>query len=126
MDCFVASLPCANASRLSQAMTGGECAETKLLRRRLQFHPLRTHGAELEFGDLAKGVERGMAQQVGRRFCVAERHEHHVFRYVAVGAYLDLDGAAARLQADEIAGPNAQAPPVLARHERHSLRLDLV
>src|SRR5438128_565301 len=38
MDCFVALLPCANASRLSQAMTGRE------LRRRLTPAPSRWSG----------------------------------------------------------------------------------
>ena len=99
---------------------------SRLFRRGPQFDLFGAHGAELEFRNLAERVERRVGQQVRRRFRVAERHEHHVFRHVAVGAHLDLDRAAAGLQLDEIAGPDAHAPHVLWRHERHRLRLDLV
>ena len=52
----------------------------------------------LNSGILPVGSKRRVGQQVGRRLGVAERHEHHADRHVAVGAHLDLDRSAARLQ----------------------------
>src|SRR5689334_9005991 len=95
----------------SRAMTA------TLLRSDLCLDLLRLDRAELEFRDLAERIERRIGQQVRRRLGVAERHEHHVLRHVAIGAYLDLDGAAAGLQADEIAGPHIELAHVLWRHE---------
>ena len=86
---------------------------------------LRARGAELELGDLAERVERGIGEQVGRRLRVAERHEHHVLRHVAVGAHLDLDRAAARLHANEVAGRELLLPHLPWRHEGDRLGLDL-
>jgi len=37
----------------------------------------------LNSGDLAKRIERGIGEQVGRRLRVAEWREHHVVRHVA-------------------------------------------
>ena len=48
-------------------------------------------GAELEFGDFAKGVELRVGQDVGSRLGVAERHKYHTRRDIAVGTRLQLD-----------------------------------
>src|ERR1700694_3338528 len=61
-----------------------------LLRRGANFGAFGPDRAELEFWNFSERIERRIGQEVGRRFRVAERHEHHVFRNVAIAAHLDL------------------------------------
>jgi hypothetical protein len=75
-----------------------------------RWHPLDTRGAEFEFRDFAHRVERRIRQQVGGGFRIAEWHEHHADRHVAVRADLHLDDASPGFQADHVAG--LQAHPV--------------
>src|ERR1700738_4960822 len=91
----------------------GWISAVRLLRRRAEFGLLGARRAELEFGNLAERIERGVGQQARRGLRITEWHEHHVLRHVAVGTHLDLDRAAARLQPDEITGPHLQPPHVL-------------
>jgi hypothetical protein len=77
----------------------------------------RGHRAELEFGNLAERIEHRIGQEVGGGFRVAERHEHHVLRHVAVGAHFDFHRAAAGFELNEIAGLHFQ--PVEEDFDRH-------
>src|SRR5258707_9719112 len=81
-------------------------------------------GAELELGDLAERIERRVGQQVGGGLDVAERHEDHALGHVAVGAHLDLDNAAPRLDADHGAGAQLAPAELLGRPEVDRLGLD--
>jgi hypothetical protein len=75
---------------------------------------LGPHRAEFEFGNFSERIERRIGQEVRRGFRLAERHEHHVFRHVAIGTHLDLDRAAARLAPDKI--PRFRVAPRFAFH----------
>src|SRR4051812_15104138 len=74
-----------------------------LLRRVAHLGAFGPGRAELELRDLAERIERRVGQEIGRRFRVAERHENHVLRNVAVRPHLDLDRAAAGFEPNEIA-----------------------
>jgi len=65
----------------------------RLRRRGADLRGFSAHRSELELRNLTERIERGIGEQVRRRLRVAERHEHHVLRHVAVGADLDLDRA---------------------------------
>src|SRR4051794_41648678 len=68
--------------------------------------------AELELGDLAERVERGVGEEVGGGLGVAEGDEDEAGGDVAVGAGGEIDGAAAGRDADGIAGGDAELPQV--------------
>ena len=72
-----------------------------------RFRAARHHadGAVLELGDLAERIERGVGQLVDRRLVVAERHEHRAARRTVVGAGIQRDAAAARLDGHHVARP---------------------
>ena len=89
-------------------------AAAYLLCRGSNLGTLGPHRAEFEFGNFYERIERRIGQEVRRGFRVAERHEHHIFWYVAIRAHLDLDCAAARLAPDKI--PRFRVAPRFAFH----------
>src|SRR5215475_8236892 len=66
-------------------------------------------GTEFVLGDFAKRVELWVRQDICGGFGIAERDEHLTGCNGAVAARLELDSAAARRDADLIAGGDAEA-----------------
>src|SRR3546814_8228749 len=83
-------------------------------------------GAELEFRDLAEGVELRVGQHVGGRLVEAEGNEHHALRHVAVGAHVQRDLAAPRRHLHHVAGLQPHGPQLERVEAGDGLRLAAV